>query len=175
MEKKRKGNKLQEIFDRLVGFLRSDVKRYGLGWEERAARIKLDFHPEHLRHLSPEQIYSPNPSYQPNLGNILWHLLDNCGDHAGIEGKEMQISVRSKKEGGMTSIEVCDNGQGIPALGKRKRDARNVIGHSGSNLALAVQDAWRLRGDIVVENRINRKGEIEGAKFTILLPDIKKG
>lgn len=75
----------------------------------------------------------------------------------------------------MTSIEVCDNGPGIATLGKRKKDTLNVVGHSGSNLALATQEAWRLGGNIVAENRINSRGKIEGAKFTILLPDILKG
>lgn len=167
-----KENEQQLIFDCFFDNLRHNAEEYGLGWKRQTAELIVDLDPNDLLStLSPEELYYGKES---TLYEILWHLTDNCGDHAVKEGELLRISIQGKREGNALFVEVCDNGPGVPRLGERRVGALSIARHGNSNLALATKAAWGLGGDIVFENIIDNQEEIQGAKFTIMLPIPKK-
>lgn len=166
----------RQSFNCFFDTLQSSAEQFGLGWERQTAELKINLNPDDLLNsLSLEQIYQEWRFNQPTLLEILSHLMDNCGDHAVKSGEALAISIQSEVKEEIPGIkvlyiEVCDNGSGIPDLGEKKIGASSLARHSGSNLAIAAREVDALGGVLLAENIIDDQGEIQGAKFTIILP-----
>lgn len=154
-------------FKLLTNLLQKMAGETGLGWRQQKANIRININPDDLLfYLRPKQL-APLNSQTPTLINILWHLADNCGDHAVKEGELLQISIQSKRTPDGLCIEICDNGPGIPRLEEQQVETSGLTRHNRSNLALATKQAWVLGAKIFAENIIEGKA-IQGARFTIV-------
>lgn len=163
----------QKSFQNLELFLTSFAEQGRLGWERHSAKLELNLDPSHLEHLQPDQIFGA--SFEPHLEGILERLADNAADHAFREGKELTISITSKREDNALFIDISDNGPGISHLEDKTVGAERIIRHKGSDLSRAVEMAHVLGGDILARNIINGEENIRGAKFTVILPVPERG
>jgi sensor histidine kinase regulating citrate/malate metabolism len=158
----------EKNFDLLIQKLHWMAER-GLGWYKRRAQLGVELDADHLRHLSPEEIFSWHPQH-PNLSSILVNLVDNCGDHAFRLDEDLEVTIKSEREEEAVFAEVRDNGPGVSHLGQQRMNAVELARDHGSNLYIACTGARGLGGKIFAENIFGDQEEVEGARFTIELP-----
>jgi len=103
------------------------------------------------------------------LSELIWILVDNADRHGGAS-----VAVAIRQNGEQTTIEVTDDGEGIPAdelervfdRFHRSDPARSGLGH-GLGLAIARAITERHRGSIDADNHPDG-----GARFTVKLPSV---
>jgi signal transduction histidine kinase len=109
---------------------------------------------------------------QQRLGQVLANLLDNALRHTSSGGR---VVVAGSADGGMLTITVTDDGEGItaehlPHVFDRfyRADAARTREHGGAGIGLAIAKALveAHHGHIAVDSR----GPGTGATFTITLP-----
>ncbi len=121
------------------------------------------------------------------LGQVFRNLIDNARSFSP-PGGEVRIRVAQDRVEGASfvAVRVEDDGPGIPPenlesvfqrfyTNRPKGHAPGGAafgGHSGLGLAIARQIVEAHSGRLQAENRIGPGGEIEGARFTVLLPAV---
>ena len=113
--------------------------------------------------------------HDSRLGQVLNNLIDNAKSFSE-SGGEIRVTVTREPEA--VVITVDDDGPGIPAHAFEKifdrfytdRPDRGFGENSGLGLSISRQIIEAHRGRIWAENRMNAKGTIEGARFTVRLP-----
>jgi two-component system sensor histidine kinase ChvG len=139
--------------------------------------------------LSPPDLGKPllAAGREGPLGQVFRNLIDNARSFSP-PGGEVRISVGSDRYDGarFVAIQVEDDGPGIPPenletvfqrfyTNRPKGHAPGGAafgGHSGLGLAIARQIVEAHSGRLQAENRVGPKGEIQGARFTVLLPAV---
>jgi two-component sensor histidine kinase len=101
------------------------------------------------------------------MGQVLQNLLENAALHA-YWGRSGKVRVAISSDAGGATLEVRDDGRGVPAELRETLFAAGVTGGSGSGLGLfsarrAARD--RLGGDLLLVS-----GEAPGACFRLTLP-----
>jgi len=113
--------------------------------------------------------------YDSRLGQVLNNLIDNAKSFSEPHG-EIRVTVGRQRDA--VIIIVDDDGPGIPShafenIFNRFYTDRPNGGfgeNSGLGLSISRQIIEAHRGRIWAENRINAKGQVEGARFTVRLP-----
>jgi two-component system sensor histidine kinase ChvG len=121
------------------------------------------------------------------LGQVFRNLIDNARSFSQ-PGGEVRIRVALDRHDGarFVAVRVEDDGPGIPPenletifqrfyTNRPKGHAPGGAafgGHSGLGLAIARQIVEAHSGRLQAENRIGPDGEIQGARFTVLLPAV---
>jgi len=112
--------------------------------------------------------------------NQVWrNLIDNA---LSFSPQGSAVTVTLKRQGRQCVVAVADQGPGLPdqvedKIFKRfysERPESEAFGnHSGLGLAISRQIIEAHGGRISAENRLSAAGEIEGARFTVILPTVK--
>ena len=104
------------------------------------------------------------------LGELVWNLLENAARHNPTDNKEVWISIKTKGNSVLLSIE--DNGSGLSNA--RKKNLFTERSHAGGvGLKLVRQMIRKYGGSIEVEDRVIGKPN-EGVNFTVTLQKTKK-
>ena len=114
------------------------------------------------------------------LSQVFRNLIDNARSFTRQAGNaERQVRIEMRKVGSEARIIIDDDGPGIPPENletvferfytSRPRGAL-FGGNSGLGLSIARQIVEAHSGHIWAENRVDNKGQILGARFTISLP-----
>ena len=104
------------------------------------------------------------------LLQVLTNLVANAAIHGG---EEAAITLRARRDGGWTTIEVADTGPGIPAEDLphifrrfyRGSRARSASGGVGLGLAIVASLVAAMGGEVTVESVAGR-----GTTFRVMLP-----
>jgi len=121
------------------------------------------------------------------LGQVFRNLIDNARSFSP-PGGEVRVHVGVDRRDGarFVSVRVEDDGPGIPPenletvfqrfyTNRPKGHAPGGAafgGHSGLGLAIARQIVDVHGGRLQAENRLGPAGEVQGARFTVLLPAV---
>jgi two-component system sensor histidine kinase ChvG len=112
------------------------------------------------------------------LGQVFRNLIDNALSFSPPGGI---ISLTLSRDGGSVIAMIEDQGPGIPdnkleAVFSRfysERPQGEQFGkHSGLGLSIARQIVETYRGTIIAANRRDDRGNVQGARFTVMLPAI---
>ncbi|MDF3072406.1 MAG: histidine kinase [Alphaproteobacteria bacterium] len=112
------------------------------------------------------------------LGQVFRNLIDNALSFSPPGGV---ISLTLSRDGGSVIAMIEDQGPGIPdnkleAVFSRfysERPQGEQFGkHSGLGLSIARQIVETYRGTIIAANRRDDRGNVQGARFTVMLPAI---
>lgn len=121
----------------------------------------------------PEVFYQGEIRSAARIGwdvhSIIFHLLENCADHAGCKKNNFRprVILRSYREGEYACVDVEDDGPGIPEdLQERMLSGKLFI---ESSLSRAFRFARSL-GGIILASNIRRDSEVIGARFTVKIP-----
>jgi two-component system sensor histidine kinase ChvG len=122
------------------------------------------------------------------LGQVFRNLIDNALSFTALgAGEEATVRVSAQSVGREVIVRVDDDGPGIPPENletvferfytERPRESRGVggggtggAGNSGLGLSIARQIVDAHGGRIWAENRMDQKGTVLGARFTVALP-----
>ncbi len=108
---------------------------------------------------------------------IVFNLVDNACKYASGDGYGDQIQIRLKTDKKMFTIEVCDQGPGIPTRESKKlfkpfhksaKQAADTKPGVGLGLALCRRLAKAMKGNLVINHRSDKA--CEGACFQLKLP-----
>jgi len=117
------------------------------------------------------------------MGQVLRNLIDNARSFTGQTGSNgagVRVAITRQKSEIVATVD--DDGPGIPAdnletVFQRFYTSRPKVAHtaawagnSGLGLSIARQIVEAHNGRIWAENRLNDKGEVTGARFTVVLP-----
>jgi two-component system sensor histidine kinase ChvG len=111
------------------------------------------------------------------LGQVFRNLIDNA---RSFSPKGAQVRVQLKRDKGQATVTVEDEGPGIPpdnleTVFQRFYTSRpkgtSFGGNSGLGLSIARQIIEAHGGRIWAENRIDEEGKVQGARFTVTLPE----
>ncbi|MGE0153096.1 MAG: stimulus-sensing domain-containing protein [Reyranellaceae bacterium] len=112
------------------------------------------------------------------LGQVFRNLIDNAISFSPPGGT---ITVTLSRDGGSVIAMIEDEGPGIPdnkleAVFSRfytERPRSEQFGrHSGLGLSIARQIVETYRGTIIAANRRDERGNVTGARFTVMLPAV---
>lgn len=106
---------------------------------------------------------------------VLFNLLDNAAKYAP---DDTTITIRAARAGDAVSLQVIDEGAGIPAadldqvFDKFYRANKGDHVRAGTGLGLAISRGFieAMQGSITAANRTDRPGDLTGAVLTIRLP-----
>ena len=116
------------------------------------------------------------PGFETRLSQVFRNLIGNAISFSP-DGAEIRLEL--SREANEVVVTVDDDGRGIPP-GKESalfdrffslRPAGEKFGlHSGLGLSIAKQIVEAHRGRLLAENRVDEKGCVRGARFTVRLP-----
>jgi len=115
-------------------------------------------------------------AHDGRMGQVFRNLIDNALSFSPPGGT---IAITLSRDGGSVIAMVEDEGPGIPdnkleAVFSRfysERPEGEQFGkHSGLGLSIARQIVETYRGTIIAANRRDERGNVTGARFTIMLP-----
>jgi two-component system sensor histidine kinase ChvG len=113
------------------------------------------------------------------LGQIFRNLIDNARSFSP-PGGEVRVSLEHHHH--QAVVVVDDDGPGIPAENLESIFERFYTsrpkgtafgGNSGLGLSIARQIADAHNGSIRAENRLGADGQVTGARFTVILPEVR--
>jgi two-component system sensor histidine kinase ChvG len=118
------------------------------------------------------------------IGQVFRNLIDNARSFSPQGGQVLVCVRRAKGPGGRREVvaTVEDEGPGVPAenletIFERFYTARPrgaaFGGHSGLGLSIARQIVEAHSGRLSAENRADAEGAIQGARFTVTLPEFQ--
>ncbi len=121
------------------------------------------------------------------LGQVFRNLIDNARSFSRPGGEvRIRLSLDRRDGARFVAVQVEDDGPGIPPenletvfqrfyTNRPKGHAPGGAafgGHSGLGLAIARQIVEVHNGRLQAENRMGPNGDVEGARFTVLLPAV---
>lgn len=113
------------------------------------------------------------------LGQVFRNLIDNARSFSPPGG---EVRVLLEQRSGEAVVTVEDDGPGIPAENLETIFQRFYTsrpkgtafgGNSGLGLSIARQIATAHNGGIRAENRVGADGEVLGARFTVVFPEVR--
>jgi two-component system sensor histidine kinase ChvG len=112
------------------------------------------------------------------LGQVFRNLIDNALSFSPPGGT---ITVTLSRDGGSVMATVEDEGPGIPdnkledvfsRFYSERPQGEQFGRHSGLGLSIARQIVETYRGTILAANRRDDRGNVQGARFTVMLPTV---
>jgi two-component system sensor histidine kinase ChvG len=167
-ELQRQNETVLDLKDMLSGL----VSFYGDTRSEGTAPVRLDVKAE-----AKPGTYTLM-GHDSRLGQVFSNLIDNALSFTP-EDSEVQVSLERK--GDKLIVIIDDHGPGIRAepivrIFERfftDRPEKDFGTHSGLGLSIARQIMEAHRGTITAENRLDERGKISGARFTLTFPALK--
>ena len=145
---------LKDFVMEIVGSLRYHEKAFGLSF---------------IVEIKDMELFATDKS---RLNGILTNLISNAIKYQKKEGKNGYVKISAQLEGGICTLEIEDNGEGI-ALEKQHaifdmftRYSQNSKG-SGLGLYIVKENLAKICGNISVESVPG-----QGSRFTIVVPEI---
>ena len=115
-------------------------------------------------------------AYETPFAQVLRNLIDNALTFSPENGV---VSVKAERDGKKIRFVVDDQGPGIPPdnletiferFYTQRPKGASFGSHSGLGLAICRQIIEAHRGTIYAENIIDEGGQIQGARFNVLIP-----
>jgi two-component system, OmpR family, sensor histidine kinase ChvG len=129
--------------------------------------------------LSPSAAHVMVSGREGPLGQVFRNLIDNARSFSPPGG---EVRVKLEHHHGQATVTVDDDGPGIPAENLESIFERFYTsrpkgaafgGNSGLGLSIARQIAAAHNGAIRAENRPGPDGQPVGARFTVILPEVR--
>jgi len=115
-------------------------------------------------------------AYETPFAQVLRNLIDNALTFSPVDGT---VSVKAERDGKKIRFTVEDQGPGIPPdnletiferFYTQRPKGASFGSHSGLGLAICRQIIEAHRGTIYAENIVDPDGQIQGARFNVLVP-----
>ena len=185
--------KLVATLDRAISFCQSTLV-YGRAVERAPRQGKLALHAlvtdvvETIAPLAPGieidnsvprdfEVYADAEQLFRALLNLVRNGADALAGAGATPGAEPLVRIRARKEGGLTVIEVCDNGPGVPPQARatlfQAFAGSSRPGGTGLGLSIAADIVHAHGGEITLVPLAADRG-LGGATFRIALPQRRK-
>ena len=185
--------KLVATLDRAISFCQSTLV-YGRAVERAPKSAKLGLHAlvtdvaETIAPLAPGvaidnavqrdfEVYADSEQLFRALLNLVRNGADALLGAGASAGNEPMVRIRARKEAGMTVIEVCDNGPGVPSQARANLfqafAGSSRPGGTGLGLSIAADIVHAHGGEIMLVPPVADRG-LGGATFRITLPQRRK-